>query len=172
MLFVTNFKISLKVLPICLDTVCKIAQQLNIKFKKYNNFLVVNDQFTYIIFKNKNGFNTHINVTKIKQFEDIKKSKHFLSHNFLSHLKSGIVSDKIDNITASYDLKQNIDIFKTIKNFENLCEVRYNNETFPGVFLKHFLGTIIVFHSGKAIFIGSKSQCELECLLHFLTANI
>jgi|YelNatPaOPRAMG01_1025707.scaffolds.fasta_scaffold20455_5 hypothetical protein len=171
MLNITNFKISLKVLPICLDTVCDIAKKSNICFKRYNNFLVLQNKFTYIIFKNRKGSNTHINVTKLRIFEDIKESQKFLFSNFLNRLNSNIIFDKIDNITASYDLKKNIDIHQTIQNFKNLCEVRYNNETFPGVFLKHVCGTIIIFHSGKTILIGSKNITSLQCLINFLNAN-
>jgi len=172
MLNITNYKISLKVLPICLDSVCDIAKKSNIKIKRYNNFLVIQSEFTYIIFKNKKGFNTHVNITKIRTFEKIKEAQTFLFLNFLKCLKSDIIAVKIDNITASHNLKKNIDISQILKNFENLCDVRYNNETFPGVFLKHALGTIILFHSGKAILIGSKDISSLKCLVQFLVANI
>ena len=172
MLSVTNLKVSLKVLPICLDTVCSNAEISQTNFKRYNNFVVIQDNFTYIIFKNKIGFNTHVNITKIKKFEDIEESKTYFSENFLTCLNSKIISHKIDNITASYDLKKTINIFQVIEKFKDICEVRYNNETFPGVFLKHKLGTIIVFHSGKTIIIGSKDLSKLQCLIQFLTANI
>lgn len=169
---ITNIKISLKVLPICLDTVCSIAKNCNISFKKYNNFVVLRTEFTYIIFKNKKGCNTHVNITKLRFFSDIEKSKQFLNRKILCLLKSSVIHQKIDNITASYDLKKNVNILKTIKKFINLCEVRYNNEKFPGVFLKHTLGTIIVFHSGKTILIGSKTLDSLKCLTQFLTVNM
>lgn len=172
MLKVTNFKISLKVEPICLDSVSEIAKQFNIKFKRYNNFIVVHEQYTYIIFKSGKSLNNHINVTKIKLFEDIKNSQQLLFSKILKHLNSNIISYKIDNITASYNLNRKINIDTIIEIFKNLCEVRYNNETFPGVFLKHIHGTIIIFHSGKTILIGSKDLSKLKCLTHFLIANI
>jgi hypothetical protein len=169
---ITNIKISLKVLPICLDTVCSIAKKCDLAFKRYNNFIVLRNEFTYIIFKNKKGCNTHINITKLRCFSDIERCQDFLNRDILCMFKSCVIQQKIDNITASYDLKKNVDILKTIEKFINLCEVRYNNEKFPGVFLKHSLGTIIVFHSGKTILIGSKNLNSLKCLTQFLTVNM
>jgi TATA-box binding protein (TBP) (component of TFIID and TFIIIB) len=169
---ITNIKVSLKVLPICLDTVCDIAKNNSIAYKKYNNFIVLRNEFTYIIFKNKKGCNTHINITKLRFFSDIEKSKQFLNDEILHLFNSNVIQQKIDNITASYDLKKNVNILETIEKFIGLCEVRYNNEKFPGVFLKHILGTIIVFHSGKTILIGSKDINSLKCLTQFLIVNM
>jgi TATA-box binding protein (TBP) (component of TFIID and TFIIIB) len=90
---------------------------------------------------------------------------------------------KIDNITGSIDLKKEIHIENLInsirtskdRNFKSI-KITYNNEKFPGVFLKQVrVGTIIIFYSGKVVLVGCKTREDLECLAsltHVLTKII
>ena len=86
------------------------------------------------------------------------------------NIKANENSLKIDNITGSIDLKKDINIQNIInlvfkeEKFSNI-KASYNNEKFPGLFLKvKEFGTIIVFYSGKVVFVGCKSVTNLECL--------
>jgi TATA-box binding protein (TBP) (component of TFIID and TFIIIB) len=46
--------------------------------------------------------------------------------------------------------------------------MKYNNEKFPGLFVKFKEGTAILFHSGKVVLVGCKNEENLKCL----TTNI
>ncbi len=80
----------------------------------------------------------------------------------------------IDNITGSFDLKKELilkDLIEITQNyqFEGNIYISYNNEKFPGMFLKvkignKRIGTIIIFHSGKVVFVGCKRLRNLRCL--------
>ena len=74
----------------------------------------------------------------------------------------------IDNITVSTTIVNNCTPEKTISIFKNCCKITFNQETFPGVFLKFFCGTAIVFHTGKCILIGCKSVSSIETILKTL----
>ncbi len=57
-------------------------------------------------------------------------------------------------------MKRNLnlsDISKTC-NFKNL---KYNNEKFPGLFVKFETGTVILFHSGKLVIVGCKTEKDI-----------
>jgi TATA-box binding protein (TBP) (component of TFIID and TFIIIB) len=121
-----------------------------------------------------------VNITKIKNFNEIEES-------IISLRDIGLVADrssmKIDNITGSIDLKKEIHIENLInsirtskdRNFKSI-KITFNNEKFPGVFLKQVrVGTIIIFYSGKVVLVGCKTREDLECLAsltHVLTKII
>jgi TATA-box binding protein (TBP) (component of TFIID and TFIIIB) len=155
---ITNIKISLKTSFICLNTVIEKIQ--NIKHKRYNNFVVLRDIYTYVIFKSGNGENNHINITKIKTFDDIS---HAVNH-LLNILPITEIKRQIDNITVSLNLCKKINL-KELPCFEDCISVSYNSEKFPGVFIKFTCGTIILFHTGKCIFVGIKKEKDIECLI-------
>ena len=55
--------------------------------------------------------------------------------------------------------------------------IQYNNERFPGLFVKFErnlkkVGTAIVFHSGKIVIVGCKGLDELKCLSQAVSALI
>ena len=155
---ITNIKISVKTTFICLNTVVDKIKDLN--YKRYNNFVVFRDIFTYVIFKSSKGENNHINITKIKTFDEITCAiKHLLDVLCVSEIKR-----KIDNITVSLNLHKKVDL-KNLPSFEHCLSVSYNSEKFPGVFIKFNCGTIILFHTGKCIFIGIKKEEDIECLI-------
>ncbi len=78
------------------------------------------------------------------------------------------------------DLKKQI-ILKELVNlidkyqFNGSIDISYNNEVFPGLFIKvkqenKKIGTIIIFHSGKVVFVGIKSIKKLKCLESLILA--
>lgn len=175
---VTNVKISIKCLRTSLDTVVNICEKNLLKFKKFDNFIVVYSDCIYTIFKSKeNDLYNHINITKIREIENIK-----VSLDNLQHFGFNIIYDsvKIDNVTGSMNIKKEIilqDLIKYIRNsnFEENISLSFNNETFPGLFIKlekdsRKIGTIIIFHSGKIVFVGCKSLNDLKHLRVFILA--
>jgi len=169
---VTNIKISIKCDFKSLDSVEKDCLINNILFKRHNNFIVFREKYVYTIFRSKDNLLNHINITSIKQKSEIESSIIFLSDVLKIVVKSETLT--IDNITGSMNVGKEIfltDIIKKIKyNFlEYEIFVKYNNETFPGLFLKvkknsEKIGTIIIFHSAKVIFVGVKKTEDLKCL--------
>ena len=70
---------------------------------------------------------------------------------------------KVDNIIATLNIQKPIDLVSVCekKLFES---IKYNNEKFPGLFVKFKEGTAILFHSGKIVLVGCKTKKDLKCL--------
>lgn len=177
---VTNIKVSVNCQKISLDTVKSVCQQNKIKIKIFSNFILIKSKFIYTIFKNKENNNyNHINITKIKSKLELKESIKTLKIFNLIPIKNTL---KIDNVTGSLDLKKEIilrDLIKITETYKHTFNhnifISYNNEKFPGAFLKiekdnKKIGTIIIFHSGKAVFVGCKNIRQLKCLESFILA--
>ena len=172
---ITNIKVSVNIEHQSLDTVEKRIKDLSLTHKRYNNFIVLRNNFVYTIFRTgKNNLN-HVNITKIKDFNQVEKALNNLQNIGLNINEKSL---HIDNITGSIDLKKEVHIESIIKFLHTNIEykdvkVSYNNEKFPGLFLKlKSVGTIIIFHSGKVVFVGCKKLEDLECLAllsHVLT---
>ena len=163
----TNIKVSISTNSISLDSVEKHLKELNSNFKRYNNFIVIRDLFVYTLFRvGKNNLN-HLNITKIKNIDEIEKVLCNLENLGFKIIRNSL---KIDNITGSYDLKKEIFLGKVVEKINQeekfkTIKVSYNNEKFPGLFLKvKEVGTVILFFSGKTVFVGCKSFENLECL--------
>lgn len=168
---VTNIKVSLKIKFVCLDTVQKTLKNSGIEFKSYMNFLVFKHIYTYILFKSKNTVVNHLNITNIKNHEDILNAIIKLQDiNIIS--TDSVVSQTVDNITASFSIITKFKFTDILTKFKSISKVTYNNEKFPGIFLKFDIGTVIIFHTGKCIIIGCKSTENIECLVKIVHANI
>jgi len=164
---ITNVKISVKCSTICLDTAINLLRHLKIEHKKYSNYLVVQSLYTYVIFKPslKNGI-SHVNITKIPSIDDVNTAKMHLSN--LLKIEICLVHT-IDNITVSTKLEKSCSLKDIINLFNKYCKITFNQETFPGVFLKFSYGTVIVFHTGRCILIGCKSINSIESILETMT---
>lgn len=165
---VANVKVSIKIKAISLDIVQNLVQEKSLIAKLHNNYIVVRAKYTFIIFKpNKDFTVTHVNITKIpnttfissavNEIEDILNSQHF--------------DLQIDNIIASTNLNKNLDLVKIVRNklFER---IKYNNQKFPGLFIKFLKGTAIVFHSGKVVIVGCKTILDIECIMNKIYVHI
>jgi len=164
-----NVKISVKTTPLVLNIVSEIAKSKNIVSKQFPNFVVLKATYTYIIFKtNKQGEN-HINITKIPTTSHIESAVDFIKHLLNCRIKS--VS--IDNIIATSNIlcekKPNLIQVIESNSFEN---IKYNNEKFPGIFIKFNSGTVILFSSGALVILGCKTEASIECLIQKILANI
>ena len=165
---VANVKLSLKTSKIFLDNVCAIAEEKKLYCKNYKNFIVLKCDFTYIIFKSKaEQSESHINITKIPNIKNILEAIDIIK----SLIDCTIISYNIDNIIATTSLKKRINLASISKSgkFDNL---KYNNEKFPGIFLKFNIGTVILFHSGKLVIVGCKNLNSVECLIQKISVLI
>lgn len=180
---ITNIKVSLNIQYKSLDSVEKDCLRNNLFFKKYNNFIIIKSCFIYTVFKNsKKNFNNHVNITKIKSFEELS-----LAIDFLKSIDFIVIEESIktDNITGSLNINKEIFLIDLIDSLNknnyneenNTIILKYNNEKFPGLFVKvknnqkNKVGTIIIFHSGKIIFVGCKTIENLKCLSQIVHAH-
>jgi TATA-box binding protein (TBP) (component of TFIID and TFIIIB) len=164
---ITNIKISVKCKNICLDTVKKFLCDSSIPFKKYNNYIVTKAKYTYIIFKKniKNVDNIfHVNITNIPSLEYLSEAINTLKK---FDKNTTTISYSVDNITVSKDFKHSIDIKNLLSYIPTDIKTTYNSETFPGVFMKfpHKIGTAILFHTGKCVFLGCRTVDNIETIL-------
>ena len=166
MYFITNVKISFKTSINCLNTVEKKCVEKDIVCKRYENFIVVKSQFTFIIFKKKRLSNdiNHVNATKIQSLEKIVECVNHFSSIFEIDRRD-LSNIAVDNITASVNLNKNINLSQISNSNLKKFTTKYHNEIFPGLFLKSKKGTIILFHSGKAVLIGCRNVSEIENLV-------
>ena len=143
---ISNVKVSIKTSPISLNNVLEI----NLPLKSYKNYVVIKSKYTYSIFKTNSHLENHINITKIPNLKEVLNS--------IEHLKK-----YFDNIIATLNIQKPIDLVSVCekKLFES---IKYNNEKFPGLFVKFKEGTAILFHSGKIVLVGCKTKKDLKCL--------
>lgn len=176
---VTNIKVSINCNKVSLDSVLLQCENKQIKTKVYPNFILFESKFVYTIFKNKeiNSYN-HINITKIKNKLELRESLNQLKTYFgITFIKNTL---KVDNITGTLNLQKEI-VLKELINYTETYKfdgdifISYNNEKFPGAFLKvkkenKKIGSILVFHSGKVVFVGCKTIYDLKCLESLILA--
>lgn len=165
---IANYKVSCKSPLIALDNVLYLLKVENIPCRVYANFIVFEKEFTYTIFKNGKKPENHINITKLKCRSDIEKALSVLSDLLKFH---NLHNFKIDNITASTSSYTTTDL-NQISQKKTWGVLKYNPEKFPGLFIKHALGTVIIFHSGKVVILGCKEENNVEWLVHQAIALI
>lgn len=183
----TNIKVSLKSHARSLNTVLANSSKQACSVKTYNNFIVIRfstNKLVFTIFKNTTDDKHHINVTNLKKFQDLS-----LVLSCLRQLELRIIpgSIKIDNITGLIftNIELNLSSFLTVISslkgeFDHLSlNTSYNNERFPGMFIKfknsssgERIGTAIIFHSGKIVLVGCRKISHLECLSKTMNALI
>ena len=162
---IANVKVSIKTTPLFLDNVVLKCLEENLYCKNYNNFLVVKKIYTFIIFKTNKNSENHINITKIASLDLVVDA--IATITYLT--KCEVLSQTIDNIIASTSFKRQIDLQSISNRFPS---VKYNNEKFPGLFIKYKIGTAILFHSGKIVIVGAKKEKDIECLIQNICACI
>lgn len=131
-------------------------------FKKYHNFIVFKNRFTYTIY-----YCGTINITGIKNYESIVEA--FDHFKRLFDLKNDYFHSSeaiIDNITGGGKFENRIKLQNIKVKNTDFVRFDYNNEIFPGGFLKFKkLGTIVLFHSGSYAIIGVKHPNDLELII-------
>lgn len=168
MLFnVANVKVSIKVKSIPLNIVSTILKEKDIVFRLHNNFIVVKSKYTFIIFKPKNLEKTHINITKIPNIDSVNSAISEIE-NILDCTHSNL---SVDNIIASCNLNKSLNLIEIVNNkiFE---KIKYNNQKFPGLFVKFNIGTAIIFHSGKIVIVGCHKITDVEWITMKIIALI
>lgn len=168
MVEVRNIKISLKIGLLPLNNAINILTVKNIQWKDHFNFISFRTGgFTFVLFKpSKTGY-SHLNITKIKRFEDISRPIDILKDIF----KCCIFNSKVDNIVATDNLQKIVDLKEVTKNkiFEN---IKHNPEQFPGLFIKFSVGTAILFHSGKFVVVGCRNIADVQWISDTIYAAI
>ena len=130
--------------------------------KKINNFYVLHDTYTFIIFPNCRK----ISVAKVKCFNDAENV--IPSFCKLFDLEKNMVESnfKVDNISAYGDFHCMLDL-RLLKEQANILyntsvgdfKVQYDRDIRGGAVCRTLnLGTIIVFTKGKYFIVGSKCQ--------------
>lgn len=165
---INNLKISIVISNAAYMDILKNLNQE--KTKEHKNFLVIKDNYTYIIFPN------HINITGIKSIKDLENVKTELCKTFFldpSLLQEDTV---IDNITANGSFKRRLDLAelkKTLNSEKNNFKVDFDRNYFPGAFCKTYkCGTIILFASGKYVIVGAKCPTNVTKIYKMMLVHI
>lgn len=165
---IRNIKVSVKVNALILNNALSYLKSNQILVKEFCNFITFkSNSFTFILFKTGKAKQTHINITQIKDLTSINKAIDCLNNL----IKCTVINYTVDNIIATSDLHKPICLSDVI-NGKKFDRVKYNNEVFPGLFIKFNEGTIILFHSGKIVIVGCKSVKHIECLMNIVHVNI
>lgn len=147
---ISNIKTSLIIKDINLDLT-------QFTLKKFQNVCVLQNKFTYIIFKKSKTKLTHINITKIRSFCEIDVSINYFFELFKIPF-SYFHSMSIDNITVTGKVDRKVNLLDFIQKNSDLS-ISHNPEKFPGLFIKFIgKGTLILFSSGSYVIIGAKSK--------------
>lgn len=169
MFVISNIKISFKLNNICLDTVQQVCEEKKINNKKYPNFLVIRNDYTFIIFKKNNIGTNHVNATKIMSDSNILDCiSSFL--NIIDLKNIPIPSWTVDNITSNFSLNKKINLSDFIQNHKTFLNIKYQNEIFSGIFIKFQSGTAILFHSGNVVIIGCKNKDSIKWIYNQMIA--
>ena len=146
---ISNVKLSLLCQNVSLNSVTTS--------KQHSNFEVIKDVFTFTIFPRINGL-FHINVTKVECVCCIKQVFCHLKKIFPEVV---ILSWKIDNLTVTFQFPHKINLSKFYSTHYQNFNVMYNDEKFPGLFLKFEKGTLILFSSGKSVLVGCSNEKDI-----------
>ena len=118
--------------------------------------------FSYLLFlyfcKTNLFYSQHVNITKCRNYDFIPKALQNLS--FLTGLNIDDITYVVDNISSTGDLKKRVDIGEFLSRNKELI-AHFNQETFPGCYLKYKSVTIGLFSSGKAIFVGARDLSSI-----------
>jgi TATA-box binding protein (TBP) (component of TFIID and TFIIIB) len=132
--------------------------------KTFNNFSVVREEHTYIIFPEK-GF---VNITGVRRFSELVSIIPKFCAAF-GLAQTDVASDVIvDNISASGDFYSRVNLSRlqqllNRRGGEEYFTVQFDRNFFPGAFCKtRGFGTLTLFPSGKFVVVGAKCLEHLE----------
>lgn len=167
MLSIKNIKISVKVKWLCLNNANNSLAFQKVLVKKYLNYITFQNKFSYVLFKGSKDRTNHVNITKIKDISYIDEALSILQKS----LNATIVSYRIDNIIATHNGPQMIDL-QSLINRNVFNQTKYNPERFPGLFVKCETGTAIIFHSGKIVIVGCRSLQQIWDLFEHVAMRL
>lgn len=132
---------------------------------KFNNYIVLKDKFTFILFKPRNHSTiSHLNITKVKSFSCISEACDLAEEIFKGQILRETL--QIDNITATHYLNTIVDLRQLYSKYSQHFTLRYNNDVFPGLHWKSEKGTAIIFHTGNVIIVGCKKEQEISVIVN------
>ena len=179
-LFLSNFKLSIKLESISIRHIEQLCLNKDIKHKKYSNFICFKiyrrykrcrkdptkpDHFSYSIWKkaevikDKNSNATHsneshCNISKVEENEIAKSIRKLL--RFLTK-----TDYNIDNITATIKTGHKINLRKFAKIDRYKEDISYNPESFPGLTIRKNKLTYTIFTTGSINIVGGKSRKQI-----------
>ena len=164
---INNVKVSFSIKPFPLSHYKYVQRNLPKAAirKEHGNFTVIRyDNLVISVFSS--GF---INLTGIKSLNNVRKAWKKTCRHVLHSPSRYSTPFSIDNISASGTwppIRNNFfrplspDFITTTSN--NIKSVKYNNQRFPGMFLKTSIGgVIIVYKSGNFVIVGSRSTTSI-----------
>lgn len=139
----------------------------------HNNFAVVRDVYTYIIFPDK-GF---INITGIKSVCGTSEVISKFCKTFDLSEKDVFTELTIDNISSSGTFGRTINLDKLLQLINSAEKkeftVHFDRNFYPGAFCKKIgFGTVTVFSSGKYVIVGPKCSETVTHLARLMYATI
>ena len=143
--------------------------------KCYNNYVVVKDKLTYIIFPKK-GF---VNITGIKTFSKLPQVvPEFCA--FFDINASDVSNIIVDNVSASGNFLRRVNLANLQKKingegFKNrkFFSCHFDRNFFPGSFCKtQGFGTLTLFSSGKYVVVGSKCLEQVDRIFQEMSVVI
>jgi hypothetical protein len=163
---IRNVKLSAKLKSCPLDIAINKLKTKKINFREFGNFISFTYVYSFVVFKPSKNGETHANITKVPRLKGhVKKCLSVLK----KLLRTDIISFTVDNIIATTDLEKKVCLEKISRERKNVV---YNNERFPGLFIKFRYGTSIVYHSGKIVIVGCKTVRRLIKIKKWLHAHI
>jgi TATA-box binding protein (TBP) (component of TFIID and TFIIIB) len=144
--------------------------------KTYNNFVVVKEELTYVIFPDR-GF---VNITGVKNYSRLRQIIPQFCETFSVRGEDVATGLVIDNISAAGDFRRWINL-TSLQQKINLSERSHfschlDRNFFPGAVCKSpGLGTITVFPSGKYVIVGAKCQTHVHVIfrkMHVLISTL
>ena len=167
--FIKNIKISVEFLsnqP--LTHFFDIAAKRNVYCALKRNILIIKDNFSITVFKKVEN-NYHFNISGIKTIGGLDTAIDWLTKTYCNKTDFCLISYRIDNITAAFDVKRflNLNLLAT-----NIRHSSYNPERFHALYIKNTKGTIVVFQTGKINIVGSKSIENVLLLWKFIKEKI
>ena len=118
--FIKNVKISAifsSELPI--THFYNLASDRNVSYITKRNILVLKDVLSITVFKKKQN-QYHLNITGIKCINDLDKTLVWLTKTYCIKPDFRLISSNIDNITSSFDVKQNLSLHALASTIKNL----------------------------------------------------
>ena len=166
----SNFKCSLRLCPFqgatSLKKICKMFPHTS---KLVNNFLVLKEQWVYIIFSS--GF---VNITKIKNTTDDLAAMQV--HLSSIAPESALVGLRLENLTGSFRLLEPAGFFNRLMRLNCLNKsifrreqverrrrrlgIQYDFTTFPEIKIFTDVGVALVFSNGKTNIVGCKNKSD------------